>query len=247
MTKLLLLFLAGIAMTTLHAQDKILLIADPQIVAIPIKEGHEPMIELRDHPHPGIALGPSPEIPDNTDYTRVRKTVYEKLLAAQKLLPNGLHFCLYEGYRSLRLQKMLFDNRCKKLEKLHPDWDPTQIFNEATRLVSPVTHLDGSKNIPPHSTGGAFDIYLLDAKGNALDMGIHPKDWMQDNDGSISLTASTKISAIAQVNRKIMSTALSAVGFVNYTAEYWHWSYGDRYWAHQQGKTNAIYDTYSDS
>ena len=28
-----------------------------------------------------------------------------------------------------------------------------------------------------------------------------------------------------------MSRALSTAGFVNYPTEYWHWSYGDRYWA----------------
>ena len=75
-------------------------------------------------------------------------------------------------------------------------------------------------------------------------MGIHPKDWMQDDDGSISLTASKTISAEAQKNRKIMNRALSAVGFVNYPAEYWHWSYGDRNWAYYKKQAHAIYDSY---
>ena len=72
-------------------------------------------------------------------------------------------------------------------------------------------------------------------------MGIHPKDWMQDKDGSVSATASKKISHEAQRYRKIMSQALTAVGFANYPTEYWHWSYGDRYWAHMTGQTAAIY------
>lgn len=55
-----------------------------------------------------LAYGPSPEVPNNTDYTKLRKTVYEKLTQAQKLLPAALHFCLYEGYRSLNLQKNTF-------------------------------------------------------------------------------------------------------------------------------------------
>ena len=38
-----------------------------------------------------------------------------------------------------------------------------------------------------------------------------------------------------------MSEALSSVGFINYPTEYWHWSYGDRYWAHQAGQVSAIY------
>jgi zinc D-Ala-D-Ala dipeptidase len=242
MYKFLVLIITVMLMTNSHAQSNVVLITDPAVIAIPIHENHEPMVDLREHP--GIVFGQSPEIPDNTDYTKVRKTVYEKILQAQKLLPPGLHFCLFEGYRSLSTQKMIFDNRFAKIKRLHPDWTDSQIFLESTRLVSPVAHLDGSKNIPPHSTGGAFDIYLLDAKGNPIEMGIHPRDWMLDNDGSISLTASTKISPTAQANRKIMSAALAAVGFANYTSEYWHWSYGDRYWAYQKGKAAAIYDSY---
>lgn len=38
-----------------------------------------------------------------------------------------------------------------------------------------------------------------------------------------------------------MSKALETVGFVNYPAEYWHWSYGDRYWAYHVGHEFALY------
>jgi D-alanyl-D-alanine dipeptidase len=169
--------------------------------------------------------------------------VYDKLVAAQALLPDGLRFCLYEGYRSLGLQEKLFTTHYADMKKLHPAWTQDEIFIETTKLVSPVTNIDGSKNIPPHSTGAAIDVYLLDANGNAVDMGIHPKDWLQDHDGSLSLTDSKKISAVAQRNRDIMSQALTAVGFVNYPTEYWHWSYGDRYWAYQQQQDHALFDT----
>lgn len=222
-----------------YAQDNILLIADPKILAISVVENKEPMIDLKQEGK--LSYGPSPEIPNNTDYTKLRKTVYEKLLQAQKLLPKGLHFRLYEGYRSLTLQKMLFDTRFAKVKKQYSDWSKEQIFTEATRLVSPVINLDGSKNIPPHSTGGAVDVYLVNDEGEYVDMGIHPKDWMEDHDGAISATASQRISKEAQINRKMMSYALSTVGFVNYPTEYWHWSYGDRYWAYHKGKSNAIY------
>lgn len=38
-----------------------------------------------------------------------------------------------------------------------------------------------------------------------------------------------------------MGDVLEAVGFVNYPTEYWHWSYGDRYWAYHKQKSNALY------
>lgn len=131
--------------------DHLVLITDPGVLAIRIIDNHEPMINLKDQKE--IALGPSPEIPNNQDYTLIRKGVYEKLKQAQALLPKNLHFCLYEGYRSLSLQKFLFEKRYEKIKLQHPDWSADQIFIESTKLVSPVLNQDGSANIPPHSTG----------------------------------------------------------------------------------------------
>ena len=220
-------------------QDDIILIADPKILAIPTIDNQDAMLDLIKQKE--IMYGPSPEIPNNTDYTKLRKTVYEKLKQAQALLPAGLRFCLYEGYRSLQLQKMLFDNRLQQVQMQYPDWNQAQIFTEATKIIAPVSNQDGSKNIPPHSTGGAVDVYLVNDKGDAIDMGIHPKDWIHDVDGSISFTSSQKISAEAKKNRSVMSDVLAAVGFVNYPTEYWHWSYGDRYWAYHKHEAHAIY------
>lgn len=220
---------------------KIILIADPEILAVPIKECGEPLIELRTQDI--IAFGPSPEIPNNTDYTKMRKSVYERLVAAQNRLPKGLRLRVYEALRSLDLQQMLFDNYHAKIKTANPGLTTAEIFKETTRLVSPVINADGSKNIPPHSTGAAVDVYLIDEQGTVLDMGIRTEDWAQDLDGSISVTDSTKISPAAQQYRKIMSEVLTQAGFVNYPTEYWHWSYGDRYWAYFKQQAYAIYDS----
>ncbi|MBS0272312.1 MAG: M15 family metallopeptidase [Proteobacteria bacterium] len=227
----------------LHGSTKgnITLLTDPHVLTIPIIDNHEPLVDLTSQMI--TAYGPSPEIRNNTDYTKVRKTVYEKLVQAQSALPEGLKLCLYEGYRSLALQEKLFKGRYLKVQNLHPEWSEEEIFNETMKLVSPIINKDGSRNIPPHSTGGAIDIYLIDTTGDAVDMGIQVKDWMEDEDGSLSQTDSQFISQESRENRKIMSHVLQVVGFINYPAEYWHWSYGDRYWAYQTGQSHAIYGT----
>lgn len=226
-------------------KKEIVFIADPRVIAIPIQENGDMFIDLINQNE--LTYGPSPEIPNNTDYTKMRKTVYKKILTAQSLLPKGIRFCIYEGYRSLTLQKMLFDNRYDIVRNHYPNWSLEQIFVETTRLVSPVINLDGTKNIPAHSTGGAFDIYLIDEHGQPLDMGIHPKNWMENEDGTISQTNSTIISSEAKANRAIMNKVLEAVEFVNYPTEYWHWSYGDRYWAYQLGRPYALYGNHETS
>jgi D-alanyl-D-alanine dipeptidase len=223
------------------SKNEIVSIVDSRVLSIPIQESHEPLLDLREQST--ILFGPSPEIPNNFDYIKLRESVYLKLIEAQKTLPNGLQFCVYEGYRSLKLQHKLFHDRYLLLKQEHPDWDHVQLFHETTKLVSPVTNLDGFRNIPPHSTGAAIDIYLIDNNKRIVDMGIKVADWMQDIDGSISKTDSSKISNISRQNREIMSSSLTKAGFVNYPGEYWHWSYGDRYWAFHVGAKEALYGT----
>lgn len=74
-------------------------------------------------------------------------------------------------------------------------------------------------------------------------MGIKPEDWMKDLDGTISQTISSKISYQAQQYRNIMSKVLTEAGFINCATEYWHWSYGDRYWAYYTKHNHTLYGT----
>lgn len=54
-------------------------------------------------------------------------------------------------------------------------------------------------------------------------------------------TAATTISAAARRNRELLGAALSGAGLVNYPTEWWHWSYGERYWAHTLHHPAASY------
>ncbi len=223
--------------------DSYKLISDPVITAIPIIECNEPLVDLREQDV--IPFGPPPERPDNVCYTKIRKRVYEKLCAAEKLLPEGVHFCLYEGWRSLRLQQELFQAMYENNKRNYPEMTADELFWESTKLISPVKLLDGTQNIPPHSTGGAIDVYLIDNEGQLLDMGLPLDQWPQDSGARLSQTASTYVSKEAKENRQIMSKALLEVGFINYPYEYWHWSYGDRYWAYHVNAPYALYGSIS--
>ncbi len=222
-----------------NTEREFILISDPEILKIATCENNEEFVDLVDQTT--IAFGPSPEIPNNSDYTKIRKKVYEMLVRAQNILPSGIKLCIYEGHRSLELQEKLYSHRYNKVKIINTSWDHKQIFLEATKLVAPLINLDGSKNIPPHSTGGAVDVYLIDENGKKLDMGIETDNWINDIDGKLSKTDSNVISELAINNRKIMSYVLKKVGFINYPTEYWHWSYGDRYWAYHKRKNYAIY------
>ncbi len=221
------------------AQNDIVLIADKRITSIPITDNHEEMINLTQQKE--IAYGPSPEMAGNKDYTMVRKSVYEKLKKAQSLLPKEVKLSVYEGYRSIDTQEKLFHLYYEKIKAEHPKLSDDEIFAETSKLIVPIKNQDGSPNIPPEATGGAVSVYLIDKNGLPVDMGFSPKDWLNDPSGKLSRTFSDSITIEAQHYRDIMSDAMRTAGFVNYPPLYWHWSYGDQYWAYQTNQPNAIY------
>ncbi len=221
----------------------VIYIADPEIIAIPIIECHEAMIDLKEQTE--IQYGPPPETPlTEPHYTLMRKTVYDKLCLAQKDLPSGLRFRLYEAFRSIKVQKMLFDEEYEITAKRLGEKSHAEIFHETTRLVSPVIHLDGSINIPPHNTGAAVDVEIVDDDGQVIDMGMEAKDCMFV-DPELCMTNCEYLDSAIKQNRKLLADVMEAQGFVNYPTEWWHYSYGDRYWAYHKNKAYAIYGPHS--
>jgi D-alanyl-D-alanine dipeptidase len=103
-----------------------------------------------------------------------------------------------------------------------------------------VRFFNGVPNIPPHSTGGAVDIELIDKDSNLIDFGMAIKDWNKV-DPDICQTYSPKISTQAAQNRKMLLDVMYEQEFVNYPYEWWHFSYGDRLWAYLMDKREAFY------
>jgi zinc D-Ala-D-Ala dipeptidase len=64
--------------------------------------------------------------------------------------------------------------------------------------------------------------------------------WGFNQPGEGSCTAAP-VTEGARRHRDILASAMDTAGFVNYPAEWWHWSYGDRYWAFQTGRSTALY------
>ena len=87
-----------------------------------------------------------------------------------------------------------------------------------------------------------MDVTLCDGDGNRLDLGSAPGEDPNTNNG-MNILDCPLLNAIARKNRDILSSALSSNGFTNYDYEWWHWSYGDQYWAFKQTEPNALYNS----
>ncbi|GAA3488172.1 M15 family metallopeptidase [Streptomyces cremeus] len=208
---------------------EIVLMADPRIAAVPVRDCGEPLVDVRES---GLEL--RPERVDGVEaYALLRSGVVERLLKAQELLPDGLRLVIVEGYRTPALQREYFEEYEEELRGLHPDWPASRVRSAASRYVSP-------PEIAPHSAGGAVDLTLADAAGVELDMGT-PMNASPEQSGGACYTEGPGVGAAARANRAVLGAALDAAGLVNYPTEWWHWSYGDRYWALARGERAALY------
>ena len=62
----------------------------------------------------------------------------------------------------------------------------------------------------------------------------------EDSDGRC-YTAHPDVVGEALLRGRALAAALEGAGLVNYPTEWWHWSYGDRYWAYATGAERALY------
>lgn len=206
------------------------LISDPGVWAIQVQECHEPLVDLKEM---GFAISLA-RAEFYHGYTNVRKTVADKLIKAQARLPHGMTFLFSEGHRPIQLQREMYEEYYSALAIANPAWDEETLRHETVKFVAPPL------DVPPHSTGGAIDITLLDSRGEEVDMGGILDD-KPDRNEYRNYTAADNIDAQAKANRQILISILSQAGFVNYPAEWWHWSYGDKYWAYQSRHPYALY------
>ncbi|GGM20352.1 D-alanyl-D-alanine dipeptidase [Micromonospora sonchi] len=213
-----------------------ILLSDPRVAAVPGADDGEPLVDLREVP--GLRLDERAADPAGA-YARLRRGVVERLLAAQRALPDGLRLLVIEGYRPYQAQLDIFTGYRDELRRRHPDWSPERVYRETTKFVSPV-------EVAPHSTGGAVDLTLCTRDGAELDMGT-VVDATPEASRNACFTAASSISTLARRHRRILVTALTGAGLVNYPTEWWHWSYGDRYWALLTGAPQTRYGPLSHS
>ncbi|GAA1016199.1 dipeptidase [Streptomyces sp. F-3] len=210
--------------------SEIVLMSDPRIATIPVADCGEPLLDVRLQES---LVVDSRKADSLGAFAHVREGVLIRLLKAQELLPDGVRLLFVEGYRPPALQRSCFERYVAELRADNPEWSLAQVREAASRHVSP-------PEIAPHSAGAAVDLTLISDDGQELDMGTRVNAGPEEGDGACR-THARRISPEARANRRLLGDVLTAVGLVNHPTEWWHWSYGDRYWAFSTGAGSALY------
>ncbi|WP_211357029.1 M15 family metallopeptidase [Nocardioides rubriscoriae] len=210
-------------MTDVPTWDDVVLMSDPAVTSVPVDEAGDALVDC-DGVLPFTGGSPQARL--------LRRPVLDRLTDAAAALPGDLVLALNEGFRPPALQRHYFDRYAARLAAERPDASAAEVHRLASRFVSP-------PDVAPHTAGAAADVLLLTPDGEVLDLGC-PLDASPEESDGRCYTAHPDVSGEARSLRRELVRALSGAGLVNYPTEWWHWSWGDRYWARATGAGRAV-------
>lgn len=162
----------------------------------------------------------------------VREDVKNILLNInEELKEKGYILSLKIWYRPLEVQKNLFEKILKFYTEKNPSLSDDEIYDLTTQMIS-----NPDRDVSPHTTWWAVDVVLYDKNWNLVDMWCSVNFiWEKAN-----LTTSD-ITLQQRKNREILQEVFLKYWFSVLASEWWHFSYGDPYWACFYWKDKALY------
>ncbi len=199
------------------------IIGEAKLNTIFIEECDEQLVNIVDYVNEAIISMTEmrQRFADETLY--VRKTIAEQLSAvASQIYPYKLKF--FDAFRPIELQQKWFDTVYNDLQAKNPHWNEEKTRAEAFFYIFPSSW--NLQTPPPHSTGAAIDLTIVDKNGIELDMGTKYAEF----DNPLIYTNAVGLSNQQKQNRNLLLETMLKNSFVNYPAEWWHYSLGDREW-----------------
>lgn len=219
---------------------------------IPIIECGEPLLPIPLENF--IAQQPSAYEKLGADYQGksayyLRESVIEALLkAAQELdkRKKGWKIEIFDAYRPVAIQKFMVDYTfaqiCqeKKIDvnKLTSK-DRQNVYEEVYTIWAIPSN--NPKSPPPHSTGGAVDITLVDHYGEAIDMGGEIDELSPRSNPNYYCDSLSNEKQKYHERRELLNDIMTSVGFCRHLGEWWHFCLGDQMWAWLSNQKMAKY------
>lgn len=212
----------------------------PIVDEIEIIDSKEPLVEITEFKCEPMYYKQGYKSALDKCYCRV--SVLEHLKEAKKYLPEGYDFLVYDAYRPIEVQQSLFDKYRNEIKEKNPELSEEELDKEANFFVAKPSFNRYKPSV--HNTGGAIDLTLV-KDGKIVDMGTEfddftdkaHSDYFEVND----------IDDTIRDNRRILYTAMTKAGFTSLPTEWWHFDYGDLYWAYYLNKKSTYVGLLNDS
>lgn len=171
---------------------------------------------------------------DEAERLQLRRTVVDKLRRAAKSLPSGYSLIIRDAFRT---KKMVWDLYALYLQRLKAR-EPGLSESEYDVRIRNILAMPDDPVPPGHMTGGAVDVNLGDAVGRRVHLELPEAEMPRKLQAPMWCKG---LPAEMVERRRILFDALTQQGFHNYFREYWHYSYGDAYWAVRRRNKVALY------
>ena len=206
--------------------------------SIPIERCAEPLVPIPKtlalcRPHPYVEAG-APY--GSASPWRVRASVAERLAQAQVRLDQVRPECrisVFDAFRPLNVQVYMIEHECGRLarESKHQAFDQLDAQSQAdikTQVMQFWAAPDPNPTAPPpHSTGAAVDVTIVDHNGAPLPMGTDIDDLTEKACPSYFADRGGPF----HENRTLLNDVMQQSGFHRNPIEWWHFSHGDQAWA----------------
>ncbi len=213
------------------------------------EDNHEEMVALGDD---FLKFSPHPYLSKNAPYKNispfyVREDVHRRLSLAAKYLDDikkGYRLKIFDAYRPLEVQEFMinYDKERISQEKYQTAFVKlnAEQEKEVTKVVETFWSPMGKETVlnpPPHATGGALDLTIVDENGKELEMGTEIDEL---NERSYSDYYKDSPHLTYEKNRKLLYTVMSHTGFTQLPTEWWHFSYGDQIWVVDRSQKEGV-------
>ncbi|WP_058309151.1 M15 family metallopeptidase [Gracilibacillus massiliensis] len=214
---------------------------------IMIKESGEKLMNVKDYKSQRIIEEPMYShlnITGALSHCYLRESVLDLLEKAAQKLPSGYQFVIWDGFRPYHVQKAIYDQFFEQIKRENPHASKKEWSEKTENFVS-WPSID--KNAPaPHTTGGAVDLTIINEFGEYLDFGTEFDDFSEmANTAYFEKKATIQKLTLREQNilenRRLLYHSLIEVGFSNYHQEWWHFDYGNPWWAQNKEQSTAIY------
>ena len=196
-------------------------------------------------PHPYVKLGA--KYGNKSPYC-LRQGVVRALLEAQFLLTKHYpqwKIRIYDAYRPVSVQQYMVNYTYDSLVRQHKlqeqrlsEQQRQDLWNQVYQLWA-VPSLD-IKTPPPHSTGAAVDVTIVDERGAMLDMGGEIDELSERSHPNYYLSSEDKEEKQYHFNRQLLDEVMTQAGFYRHPGEWWHFSLGDQMWAWLHNQNNPV-------
>jgi zinc D-Ala-D-Ala dipeptidase len=153
-----------------------------------------------------------------------RAGAVKALLRAQKFLPKGHRFKIWDMQRPRYLQLNMIASFRRRFRVAYPGLTAAQVNKLVDKFAAKplkiVTRID------THRHGGAVDLTIINSRGQELYMGTDHDDLTERaaTDYFEKLARPNAVELEARKNRRVLIRAMKKAGWENYAPEWWHWS-----------------------